>query len=191
MNAQVLGISVDSVPTLKAWAESLGGISYPLLSDFWPHGRVAHRYGVLRPEGYAERAIYIIDRNGLICFSKVYDHNEQPDNQELWDALSGMNPQQTPQQIEAEAEEEELPHGGIVMYCTPWCPDCRRARAWLEERGLKYIEVNTYENMKAAKQARIWGNGYKISPTFDIDGEIVLDFKVERLTQVLREKGYL
>ncbi|HBX68522.1 MAG TPA: hypothetical protein DEH25_03835, partial [Chloroflexi bacterium] len=40
LNAQVLGISVDHVPCLQAWAESLGGISYPLMSDFWPHGAV-------------------------------------------------------------------------------------------------------------------------------------------------------
>lgn len=152
---------------------------------------MAHRYGVLRPEGYAERAIYIIGRNGLICFSKVYDHDEQPDNQELWDALASMDIQKPPLQSEVEPENDDLPHGGIVMYCTPWCPDCRRARAWLEERGLKYIEINTNENQKAAKQARIWGNGYKISPTFNIDGEIILDFKVDRLTQVLKEKGYL
>jgi glutaredoxin len=152
---------------------------------------VTHRYNVLRPEGYAERAIYVVDRNGLICFSKVYDHDEQPDNQELWDMLGGMDPQRPLLESPAEPEEEELPQGGIVMYCTPWCPDCRRARAWLQERNLQYIEVNTNENLKAAKQARIWGKGYKISPTFDIDGVIILDFKLDRLEQVLREKGYL
>jgi glutaredoxin len=147
---------------------------------------------VLRSEGYSERAIFVIDRNGIVCHAKVYDLDEQPDNQELWDVLARINPDAVPPiPLEAQAKEEVLPHGGIVMYCTPWCPDCRRARNWLEERGLEYIEVNTNENRAASAQARLWGKGYKISPTFDIDGEIILDFNTERLTQVLKEKNYL
>ena len=50
MNVQVLGISVDHVPVLKAWAEDIGGITYPLMSDFWPHGEVARKYGVFRED---------------------------------------------------------------------------------------------------------------------------------------------
>jgi len=68
MQTQVLGLSVDSVPCLKAWADSLGGISYPLLSDFYPHGQVARLYGVFRPEGTSERAIYVIDKQGCIVY---------------------------------------------------------------------------------------------------------------------------
>jgi glutaredoxin len=161
------------------------------LSDFWPHGRVAHRYGVLRSEGFSERAIFVIDRNGIICHAKVYDQDEQPDNQELWDVLANINPDAVPLPLPVEKEEEELPHGGIVMYCTPWCPDCRRARNWMADRGLEYIEVNTNESRAGAAQARLWGKGYKISPTFDIDGEIILDFNTDRLVQVLKEKNYL
>jgi thioredoxin reductase (NADPH) len=77
------------------------------------------------------------------------------------------------------------------MYCTFWCPDCRRARAWLQEHGLEYQEINISENVAAAAQVREWGNGYKISPTFDIDGEIVLNFDQQKLLQVLKEKNYL
>ena len=54
LDAQVLGISVDHVPCMKAWAESLGGINYPLLSDFWPHGEVCDRYGVMLYESVYE-----------------------------------------------------------------------------------------------------------------------------------------
>jgi len=78
MNAQVLGISVDSVPCLIAWAKSLGGISYPLLSDFWPHGEVAKKFGVLRKEGYTERAIFLLDRDGIVRYIDIHDINEQP-----------------------------------------------------------------------------------------------------------------
>jgi len=58
-NTQVLGISIDSPPCNNAFAESLGVENVPLLSDFWPHGEVAKRYGVLRKEGYCERALFM------------------------------------------------------------------------------------------------------------------------------------
>src|SRR5512136_1978516 len=92
METQVLGLSVDSEPSLKAWADSMGGITYPLLSDFYPHGRVAEMYGVLRPEGYTERAIYVIDRQGIIRYVDVHDIDEQPDNDELLRLLAEIDP---------------------------------------------------------------------------------------------------
>ena len=61
-----MGISVDHVPCLTAWAESLGDINYPLLSDFWPHGAVAEKYGVLHSKGYTERALFLIDKEGVV-----------------------------------------------------------------------------------------------------------------------------
>ena len=85
METQVLGLSVDSTDCLRAWAESLGGITYPLLSDFYPHGQVAQRYGVLRAEGFSERAIFIIDKKGIIRYVDVHDIDEQPDNEVLFD----------------------------------------------------------------------------------------------------------
>jgi len=75
------------VPCLKAWAKSLGGISFPLLSDFWPHGEIAKRYGVLRSEGYSERAIFVIDREGVIRYIDVHDINKLPDINVVFDEL--------------------------------------------------------------------------------------------------------
>lgn len=71
LDAQVLGVSVDSTPTHEAWARSLGGLSYPLLSDFYPHGEAARRFGVFRGDrpprpGVCERAVFVIDRAGVI-----------------------------------------------------------------------------------------------------------------------------
>ena len=92
-NTQVLGISVDHIPCLKAWAESLGGISYPLLSDFWPHGAVAERYGVLRhEEGKSERALFIVDKEGIVRYVDIHDIDEQPDNEELFRFLRQLEP---------------------------------------------------------------------------------------------------
>ena len=63
----MLGISVDSIPGLQAWQKTLGGIMYPLLSDFWPHGETARKYGVLTDSGYCDRTIFIIDKKGIIA----------------------------------------------------------------------------------------------------------------------------
>jgi len=86
-NAQVLGISVDSIPSHDAWQKSIGGISYPLCSDFYPHGAVAESYGVLRPEGMTERALFVIDRDGVVRFIDVHPIDKQPDNEEIFDVL--------------------------------------------------------------------------------------------------------
>ena len=143
LNAQVLGISVDHVPCLKAWAESLGGINYPLLSDFWPHGAVAKRYGVLRSEGYTERAIFILDKEGIIRYIDIHDIDDQPDNEVLFTELRRIDPEAASKEP-PEPEAAPLPKAEIVMYCTKWCPDCRRARAWLKARSLEYTEVDIY-----------------------------------------------
>lgn len=86
-DAQVVGISVDSRHSLNGWAKTLGGISYPLLADFWPHGGVITRYGVLKPEGFSQRANFIVDKDGIIRYIDVHDFDEQPDNEDLLDAL--------------------------------------------------------------------------------------------------------
>lgn len=184
MNAQVLGISVDHVPCLKAWAESLGGVNYPLLSDFWPHGAVAGRYGVLRPEGYTERALFIIDKKGVIRYIDIHDIDDQPDNGVLFAELRRIDPEAA-SKASPEPSAIDLPHGGIVMYCTRWCPDCRRARAWLEERRLAHTEVDIYAVPGALDQVREWGGGHLITPTFDIDGTIILDFDEGKLSDLL------
>jgi len=83
-NAIPVGISIDSVPTKKAWAENLHIKITRLLSDFWPHGYVAKLYGIFREDdGFSERANIVIDENGKILFSKVYPLSELPDIQEV------------------------------------------------------------------------------------------------------------
>ena len=89
-DTHVLVISVDSVPCKTAWAESLGGVDFDLLSDFHPAGEVARRYGVFRETGISERAIFLVDRKGRIAFARVYDIPEQPDNAEIFRALEQL-----------------------------------------------------------------------------------------------------
>ena len=86
-DALVLGISVDYTASNNAWAESLGVQELLLLSDYWPHGQVAQDYGVLRPQGYTERAVFVVDKQGRISFAHVYDIEELPSNEDIFEAL--------------------------------------------------------------------------------------------------------
>ena len=78
-DAQVVGVSTDSPYANAAWAERLGGISYPLLSDYYPHGAVAERYGVLTGRGHAERALFVIDKDGIVRYIDVHEILDVPD----------------------------------------------------------------------------------------------------------------
>ena len=187
MNVQVLGISIDHVPCNKAWAVSLGGINYPLLSDFWPHGKVAQQYGVLRKEGYTERAIFIIDRDRVIQYIDIHDIDEQPDNDVLMDELKRIIPGSS-KLIDKLYKGEEEETEDVVMYCTPWCVDCPRARKWLKENNIPYTEIDISTDLSAARQVRAWGEGFQVTPTFNIKGEIILDFNEERMKKLLLEK---
>jgi alkyl hydroperoxide reductase subunit AhpC len=87
-NAQVVGISTDSIYSHLAWQErSIGWLEYPLASDYWPHGGVADKFGILRLgeplPGINERAVFIVDKNGKIAFSRVYELGQEPDYDEL------------------------------------------------------------------------------------------------------------
>lgn len=81
--AIVLGITVDNVPTLHAWCHEMGDVWFPVLSDFYPHGAVAKEYGVLRPEGVTERAVFVIDKKGVIRYVDIHDINAKPDLETL------------------------------------------------------------------------------------------------------------
>lgn len=78
-DAVLLGITVDNIPTLYAWTKQMGHLWFPVLSDFWPHGAVAKKYGVLRSSGVTERALIFIDKKGIIQDIQVSDINVRPD----------------------------------------------------------------------------------------------------------------
>jgi len=78
-DAILLGITVDSIPTLYAWTNQMGKLWFPVLSDFWPHGGTAGNYGVLRTEGVTERALFVIDKEGILRYAHVSDINKRPE----------------------------------------------------------------------------------------------------------------
>lgn len=93
-DAVLLGITVDNLPTLYAWTKTIANnhekLWFPVLSDFYPHGAVAQKYGILRSEGFSERALFVIDKRGIIRFMDIHDINERPPLMELQKALKAL-----------------------------------------------------------------------------------------------------
>src|SRR5215469_8248041 len=94
-DAQVVGISPDSIYSHLAWQEkSIGWQDYPLASDYWPHGATAEKFGILRLgeplPGINDRAVFIVDKSGKIAFSRIYELGQEPDYEELVAELGRM-----------------------------------------------------------------------------------------------------
>lgn len=91
-DTQLIGVSVDNVPTLHAWVQEMGGVWFPVASDFFPHGRLADALGILRSTGEAERSLFLIDKQGVIRYIDVHDINSRPDLGPLVKAMQELKP---------------------------------------------------------------------------------------------------
>jgi mycoredoxin-dependent peroxiredoxin len=90
-SVQVLGVSVDTPFSLKAWAVQ-EGYTFPLLSDFWPHGEVAKAYGVFNTDaGMAVRGTFLIDTEGVVRFAEVHGPGEARDQAGWKKALRALD----------------------------------------------------------------------------------------------------
>jgi len=93
-NAETVGITTDSIMNTTAWEREIGPFEFPLCVDFWPHGEVCRRYGVLREAGSAagasERAIFIVDRAGRVTFRKIYAPDEVAPVEDVFAALEKL-----------------------------------------------------------------------------------------------------
>jgi peroxiredoxin len=89
--SEVLGINVDSIMHTTSWEREIGPFDFLLASDFWPHGEVSRRYGVLREvdpfKGASDRAIFVVDKAGKIRFSRIYPVDRLPHLEETLEAL--------------------------------------------------------------------------------------------------------
>jgi glutaredoxin len=172
---------------LKAWAEDIGGISFPLLSDFWPHGKVTKKHGVFREEdGYSERAIFIIDKEGIIRYINVHEIDDQPSNEVLFEEIKRIQPGIKPSLPRKEqGEKGTLELEGVMLFCNKWCPGCRRARNWLAKHNIEYREIDITRNKRAAAQVKEWTGGDLTTPTFYIHGDVVIDWKEQEVARLL------
>ena len=89
-DAVMLGITTDNMPSLHAWTGMMGKLPFDVLSDFWPHGEAAKAYGVLRSDGTTERALFLIDKQGVLRWLDVHDINVRPPLDELVAALDRL-----------------------------------------------------------------------------------------------------
>lgn len=94
--AQVVAISTDSVFTHKAFQKEVGGVSYPIASDRWPYAEIAKTYGVFPPTKHSipfvnDRAIFIVDKNGKIAWTKIYEIGTMPEPDEVLAALKNIS----------------------------------------------------------------------------------------------------
>jgi peroxiredoxin (alkyl hydroperoxide reductase subunit C) len=89
-DAVMLGITTDNLPSLHAWTSLMGDLGFEVLSDFWPHGKVSQSFGVLRSDGTTERALILIDKQGVIRWIDVHDINLRPPIEDLAAALSKL-----------------------------------------------------------------------------------------------------
>ena len=90
VDTEVVSISMDSGYALNAWAKSMG-TSFPLLSDFYPQGKVVDLYGLRHQVGMSNRALIVIDTEGVIRYIEVLDSpSDMPDNEDLFEALGKL-----------------------------------------------------------------------------------------------------
>jgi peroxiredoxin len=91
LNTYPVGLSIDSVPSKKMWAESMGLKNLRLLADFWPHGAVARQYGLFREaDGFSERANVIVNEKGKVAWVKVYEISQLPDIHEVIEVIEKL-----------------------------------------------------------------------------------------------------
>ena len=125
----------------------------------------------------------------------VHDVGKQPDNEVLFSVLAEIEPELAAglsgRRGASRRPRRNLlptPQGNLIMYCTPWCSTCRQARAYLAQNGIAYTEVDISKDRAAAAKVRGWANGNETTPTFDINGTIIVDFDQARLRAALGMK---
>ena len=136
-------------------------------------------------DGHSERAIFVIDKRGIIRYIDIHDIDDQPDNEVLREVIRQIDPEAARHEPKGgPVDFSQLPRGGIVMYCTPWCPDCKR-RAYVA--GDTTWPTPRWKFMRPPAPSSRCGSGQRqrTTPTFDIDGQIVVDFDAARLKAVL------
>ena len=147
---------------------------------------------MLRADGRSERALFAIDRSGTIRYVDVHDIDQQPDNEVLLKVLAQIEGVPVPPRLEpppAPAPSAAAPQPDatveVTMYCTPWCPGCRRARLFFQENGIRWREIDITRDRAAAALVRSYAGGFETTPTFDVKGKILIEFNRAQLAEAL------
>lgn len=143
---------------------------------------------MLRSEGFAERALVVIDKEGIVRYVDIHPIDDQPDNEVLFGVLDGLEPRLAAAYHAriAALKSEPLPDADIVIYCTPWCPDCKKLRAYLQACEETYAEVDISRHREGARLAREWAGGRQVTPVIQIRGsEPIVDFEPREIEAAL------
>lgn len=86
-DAELVSISMDSTHALNAWQKQMH-TSFPLLSDFYPQGKVVDMFGLRHQVGMSNRAVIVIDKKGIIRYIEVLNNpGDMPNDEDLFEAL--------------------------------------------------------------------------------------------------------
>lgn len=131
----------------------------------------------------------MIDKKGIIRYVDVHDIDDQPDNEILFKEIEKVEPilSAVYRARMASMISEPIPEDDIVVFCTPWCPDCKKLRQYLDQCGESFSEVDISRNLEGAKLVRQWCGGKEITPVIQIRGsEPIVDFDPEKIDAALR-----
>ena len=172
-HTQVLGVSVDSVYCHANWAESLGGVSFPLLADFHPKGEVARSYGLyLDDPGITDRATVLIDAAGVVRHTASVTPAGRRDIGELAAECERLDRGDSGP-VEDFSEPAGLPEGGL-LYVKSSCGFSRAALLACENLHLRErIAVTNVSEDTAARQALVKASGSEQAPCLVIGGETI------------------
>lgn len=90
-NVQVLALCCDNIDSVHVWAASLGNLPFPVLSDFWPHGKVSEAYGVFNQDGVPDRALILLDGEGRIRYLDLLLDEDVPQLQPMLEICEQLN----------------------------------------------------------------------------------------------------
>jgi glutaredoxin len=148
----------------------------------------------MRPkDGFTERAIFVIDGEGIIRYIDIHAIDDQPDNEEVRKVLREIEGKEidspaTAEIAQAQPVDTRAPVKEIILYCAKWCRDCVKVKTWLEQHGLAFVEVDVDYELEARKQVREWCGGKLITPVIDFYGTIIIDYDVARLEEALGKR---
>ena len=130
-----------------------------------------------------------MDHEGALRYQQVYESDVQPDNDEILAVVRSIMPAgRLPAKVKQEPEPDQ-PRERIVMYCSAYCGDCRKARAWLAGNNYRYTEIDVYRVDGASDKVRSWNDDNLVLPTFEIDGKVHTNFEPEALASLLADLG--
>lgn len=188
-HTQVMGVSVDSLYSHANWGRDLGGISFPLLSDFEPKGAVARSFGLyLEKAGISDRATVWIDAGGVVRHASSVGPGGQRDITELA-ALA--------ERLDAEYSGDREDFGDAsglddaVLYVRDACGPSRAARLAVENLHLDGVEIRNVSRDPQALAALQELSGVETAPCLVLDGDVVKESAeiVTRLADRVRPVG--